>query len=306
MPLSDSLRQELSSLVQQHHVVLFMKGSRRMPQCGFSAQVVQILEDLGATYEDVNVLASPELRDGIKEFSEWPTIPQLYVAGKFIGGCDIVREMSAAGELERLIGVEAPAVPVPTIRISERAAQAFRAALSEAEGDCLRLAIDARFQYDLFLGPRAAGDIEVESSGLTLLCDRASARRADGMSIDFVEGGAGGFKIENPNEPPKVRQIEAKELAARLEKGEITLFDVRPERERAIANIKAGRALDAAGQAHLMSLDRDAPIAFVCHHGVRSQAAAEQLLGEGFRNVYNLKGGIDAWSALVDPSVPRY
>lgn len=306
MPLSDSLRKELTTLVQQNHVVLFMKGTRRTPQCGFSAQVVQILEDLGAGYEDVNVLSSPELREGIKEFSEWPTIPQLYVAGKFVGGCDIVREMSAAGELERLIGVEAPAVAIPVIRVSDRAAAAFGAALSEANGDCLRLAIDARFQYDLFLGPRAPGDIEVQANGLTLLCDRASARRADGMSIDFVEGAAGGFKIENPNEPPKVRQIGVEELARRLEKGEIALFDVRPERERAIAAIEAARPLDAAGQTHLLSLDRGAAIAFICHHGVRSQAAAEQLLGEGFRNVYNVQGGIDAWSALVDASVPRY
>jgi monothiol glutaredoxin len=294
-------------LVQQNHVVLFMKGTRRMPQCGFSAQVVRILDDLAASYEDVDVLASPELRDGIKEFSEWPTIPQLYIGGKFVGGCDIVREMASAGELEGLLGVDASPPTVPDIRLSERAVQAFRAALADAQGESLRLAVDARFQYDLFLGPRAPGDVEVAANGISLLLDRASARRADGVSIDFVEGpSGGGFKIDNPNEPPKVKQLDAKELESRLARGEIHLFDVRPERERALAKIEAARALDAAGQAYLLSLERDAPIALLCHHGIRSQAAAEQLLGEGFRNVYNVTGGIDAWSQLVDPSVARY
>jgi monothiol glutaredoxin len=85
-----------------------------------------------------------------------------------------------------------------------------------------------------------------------------------------------------------------------------TLFDVRPEDERSIARIAAARSLDEASQKYLLGLDRDTPIALYCHHGIRSQEAAQQLLREGFRNVYNLKGGIDAWSQSIDPSVPRY
>lgn len=81
-----------------------MKGTRRVPQCGFSAQVVQILDELLPGYETVDVVRSPQMRDGIKQFSEWPTIPQLYVDGKFIGGCDIVREMNVSGELQKLLG----------------------------------------------------------------------------------------------------------------------------------------------------------------------------------------------------------
>ena len=77
-----------------------------MPQCGFSAQVVKILNELQPSYETVDALRSPEIRDGIKAFSQWPTIPQLYVDGLFIGGCDIVREMHASGELQKLIGVK--------------------------------------------------------------------------------------------------------------------------------------------------------------------------------------------------------
>ncbi len=80
-------------------VVLFMKGNKLAPMCGFSSQVVAILEHLGVAFKDYNVLADPELRQGIKVFSEWPTIPQLYVKGEFVGGCDIVREMFEQGEL---------------------------------------------------------------------------------------------------------------------------------------------------------------------------------------------------------------
>lgn len=106
MPLSESLRKQISELVAQNRVVLFMKGTRHVPQCGFSAQIVKILDALQPSYETVDVLRSPEIRDGIKAFSEWPTIPQLYVDGQFIGGCDIVREMNASGELQKLIGVQ--------------------------------------------------------------------------------------------------------------------------------------------------------------------------------------------------------
>ncbi len=106
MALSEPLQKYISELVEQNRVVLFMKGTRQMPQCGFSAQIVQILDGLQPSYETVDVLGSPEIRDGIKEFSQWPTIPQLYVDGKFVGGCDIVREMHASGELQKLIGAK--------------------------------------------------------------------------------------------------------------------------------------------------------------------------------------------------------
>ena len=106
MSLNEPLQKQISELVAQSRIVLFMKGTRRMPQCGFSAQVVKILDELQPSYETVDVLSSPEIRDGIKAFSEWPTIPQLYIDGQFVGGCDIVREMHASGELQKLIGVQ--------------------------------------------------------------------------------------------------------------------------------------------------------------------------------------------------------
>ena len=105
---------QIESDIKANDVVLFMKGTPQMPQCGFSGQCVQILDYLGVTYKGVNVLADSELRQGIKDFSNWPTVPQLYVKGEFLGGCDIVREMFQAGELqthleEAGVTVKAPA-----------------------------------------------------------------------------------------------------------------------------------------------------------------------------------------------------
>jgi monothiol glutaredoxin len=308
MALAQSLRTEISEIVTRNRVVLFMKGNRRMPQCGFSAQVVQILDGLLSSYETVDVLRSPELREGIKEFSQWPTIPQLYIAGQFFGGCDIVREMHASGELEKAIaGPVTPAKVATVITVSEAAAKAFGAALAGAGGDLVRLEIDAEFRHDLFVGPRATGDIEVRAAGLTLLLDSASAKRADGVHIDFVAGDGGGFKIDNPSEPTRVKSLNAASLKAMLDRGEtIELFDVRTPEERLFAIIVSARHLDDAGETYLAKLDRNATIVFHCHHGIRSRAAAEYALKLGFKNVYNLEGGIDAWSQIVDPSIARY
>ena len=100
--MTDATQARIGELVNGSDVLLFMKGTPQFPQCGFSAAVVQVLGHLGVQYKGVNVLADANLRQGIKDFSNWPTIPQLYVKGEFIGGCDIVREMAEAGELQQL------------------------------------------------------------------------------------------------------------------------------------------------------------------------------------------------------------
>ena len=97
--VQDRIQQEVS----EAPVVLFMKGSPVFPQCGFSAAVVQILSQLGVKFKGIDVLSDPEIRQGIKDFSNWPTIPQLYVQGEFIGGCDIIREMFETGELKQVL-----------------------------------------------------------------------------------------------------------------------------------------------------------------------------------------------------------
>jgi monothiol glutaredoxin len=100
---SMAINQFIDNEVKNNDVVLFMKGTPQFPMCGFSGQVVQILDYLGVSYKGMNVLENDELRQGIKSYSNWPTIPQLYVKGEFVGGCDIIREMLQSGELQSLM-----------------------------------------------------------------------------------------------------------------------------------------------------------------------------------------------------------
>ena len=102
--MDDDTRTRIKSTIDSQRIVLFMKGTKNFPQCGFSHRVVEILKSHGATFADVNVLRDAAVREGIKEYSSWPTIPQLYVDGKFIGGCDIVTELHQNGELEAMLG----------------------------------------------------------------------------------------------------------------------------------------------------------------------------------------------------------
>ncbi len=104
--MSDA-RERIDALVKANDVVLFMKGSALFPQCGFSSRAVAILDHLGVQFETVDVLQDPEIRQGIKEYSEWPTVPQLYVKGEFVGGSDIMMEMFESGELQQLLEVAA-------------------------------------------------------------------------------------------------------------------------------------------------------------------------------------------------------
>lgn len=99
----NAVNERIKQEITDNQVVVFMKGTPVFPQCGFSAQVVQILTHMGVKFKGIDVLADPGLRDGIKKFSDWPTIPQLYIKGEFVGGCDIVREMYQSGELETLM-----------------------------------------------------------------------------------------------------------------------------------------------------------------------------------------------------------
>ncbi|RVT84515.1 Grx4 family monothiol glutaredoxin [Rhodobacteraceae bacterium CCMM004] len=100
---TDTAKTRISDTIAENDVVLFMKGTKSMPQCGFSSRVAGVLNFMGVEYHDVNVLADEGVRQGIKEFSDWPTIPQLYVKGEFVGGCDIVTEMTLSGELDTLL-----------------------------------------------------------------------------------------------------------------------------------------------------------------------------------------------------------
>ena len=305
--LNQEVRDRIQSTIDGGDVVLFMKGNRRMPQCGFSAQVVQILDSMLPDYKTVNVLADQEVRQGIKEFSDWPTIPQLYVKGQFVGGCDIVVQMYENGQLFEMLGHEKPNIEPPTVNVTDGAAEALKGPLSEQAGSAVRLMIDTNFRPGMDLDTKRPMDVEVEANGIKIIMDGGTAQRANGLTIDFVPGDQGGFKLDNPNAPAKVKQIAPEDVQARIESGEPFQFiDVRSVEEASIGRIEAARLLDEAYEKELMGMDKNAMLVFHCHHGGRSQAAAEAFAQRGFRNVHNMAGGIDAWALHVDNTVPRY
>ncbi len=307
MPEND-VHNRIDALVKADKVVLFMKGSRGAPQCGFSATVVGLLDQYVPDYTTVDVLSDPDIRDGVKEYASWPTIPQLYVDGEFVGGCDIIRELDEGGELVQTLGDAVRMPEPPTVTITDAAADVFKQALGEAgDGEALRLSVDAMFRHDLALDERKPQDLELTSNGLTLIVDAGTARRADGLVIDYVTKPAEGFKMDNPNAPPQVKQISCAEAKAIIEGDDAVRFiDVRTPAERAQAKIDGTVLLDQEVADELMALPKDTPMVFHCHHGHRSYQAAIHFLEQGFTKVYNVVGGIEAWSAEVDPSVPRY
>lgn len=309
MAVSEALASHVTALIGSHRVVLFMKGTRLSPTCGFSAQVVNTLDHYLDEYATVDVMVDPALREAIKELSAWPTFPQLYVAGEFRGGAEIVAAMEESGELTALLGAGPRPVKPPTIHLDPAAAQAIRAIGDTVPGAVVRMEISSGFHHELYFGDPSPDDVVAVSQGVHVHMDLATARRAQGMSIHHVSGrGGSGFRIDNPNEPSTVKQLEPSALHAMREGGQrVVLVDVRTPEERAFARIPGDDGLlDPALEHELLALDRSTPLAFYCHHGVRSLSAAEHFRCRGFREVYNLAGGIEAWSRDVDPSVPRY
>jgi len=308
MSLDSALRTRIETLLQANPVVLFMKGSPQAPRCGFSAAASGVLNELLPDYASVDVLEDPEIREGIKAYGNWPTIPQLYVKGELVGGADIVQSMYNSGELQELFGLPKPDRTPPAITITDKAAAAIRNALVDAEpGLALHLTIDARYQPQFHLAEPGDSEIRAESNGIDILMDLATAQRARGIRIDWAETMQGaGLAIDNPNAPAAVRELSVRDLKARLDAGEITVIDVRPPDERALAQLQQPyRTLDG-GIAALADLPKDAPLAFLCHTGGRSARAAEQFRAHGYAKVYNVSGGIAAWSREIDDSVPTY
>jgi len=307
MPLAPATRTRIENLLAANRIVLFMKGTRAAPQCGFSAATTDRLNALLDDYTTVDVLADEEIRQGIKEFGNWPTIPQLYVDRELIGGADIVQSMFDSGELHRVLGVAEPDRTPPEITISDAAVAAIRQALSDAGDMKLFLVVDGRFQPQFQLREAGGNEICVVANGLEVCFDLASAQRARGASIDWTRTPHGeGLAIHLPAAPTAVKSLDVQALKRRLDAGDITVIDVRPPQDRALAPFALAEVLDAESHARLAALPKDTPLAFLCHHGNSSRGAAEHFREHGFRDVWNVEGGIDAWAEQIDPGVPRY
>jgi monothiol glutaredoxin len=309
MSLDEATREKITSLIEANEVVLFMKGDREMPQCGFSATVVRILDSLLPAYQTLDVLSDSNVREGIKEYSTWPTIPQLYIKGEFVGGCDIIQELQTSGELAEKLGIELGEARAPAISISDAAVDALRRATADAPPDhALHLGIDARYRSSLYLAPVSEGSIEATDKAISLHMDRATALRAEEARIDVAETPDGpGFQVHLPSAPQRAQPLSVQELKSRLDSGERFEFvDLRTPEERATASIPGSTLINEDVARRLESLPKDSVLVFHCHTGDTAPLAAEHFAAIGFTNVYAVVGGIDAWSLEIDPGVPRY
>jgi len=292
MSMSDGLKQRLNNIINSEKIVLFMKGDRNGPQCGFSSRVVRVLEGLTDNYKTIDVLSDPDIRNGIKEYSEWPTIPQLYIEGDFVGGCDVVEQLSKTGDLMKLIGEGEP-LALPSIVITDSAAESIREVCKQYPDLNVHLNITDDWVHEFNLAPNSGHVIAVENNGLRIDIEQTP------------EGSV--FSITNPNAPPMVSQMSVHELKQLQDSGDtFYLFDVREQSERDIALIAGSRLLSEENIKFIDTLDRNSIMIFQCHTGVRSQSAAEYFRDQGFTRVYNLSGGIDAWSVEIDAEVARY
>jgi monothiol glutaredoxin len=309
MSLDPALRQRIDTLLHSNRVVLFMKGSPDAPRCGFSAKASSILTSLVPKYASVDVLEDPEIREGIKVYGSWPTIPQLYVDGELVGGSDIIDEMLASGELHGALGLAAPDRTPPKLHVTPAALEAIRNAMADTpSGVGLHMTVDAGFNAQFQLKPVNGREIVAEADGLRVYLDPVSAPRANGIVIDWIEDVRGaGLSVRNPNAPAPVKSLTVHQLHDRIITGTIDVIDVRPASARAIAPFPQPHdVLDDANRERIESLPKDVPIAFICHHGSSSRRAAEHFRSLGFHDIYNVEGGIGAWAKEIDPSVPLY
>lgn len=307
--LDPAVRDRIQSLLDTHRVVLFMKGDPSAPRCGFSAKAVGTLSGLDVPFHTVDVLSDPEIREGIKAFGNWPTIPQLYIGAELVGGSDIIEQIANSGELHELLGLPAPDRSVPTIHISSAAAEVINRAVADApDGVGLHLSVDPSFNAQFALKEITGHELVAQAAGIAVHIDVISAARANGIEIDWIEDMRGaGLSIRNPNAPPAVLSITVEALRQRIADGDITVFDVRPPADRQLAPFPhAHEVLDEDSLARLSGLAKDTAIAFLCHHGNSSRQAAEHFRGLGFRVLFNVEGGIDAWSQHIDPAITRY
>jgi monothiol glutaredoxin len=275
--------------------------------CGFSAAATNTLNEVLPEYHTVNVLEDPDIREGIKAYGDWPTIPQLYVEGELVGGADIIRQMYASGELHALFGATPPDRTPPEITITDKAADAIRNGIANAQGLALHLEIGPDHSAGFQLAPAGDHDIVVSANGIEVHFDPGSAQRAKGIVIDWVSTVQGeGLSLKFPG-AQTIGSLSVQQLKERLAAGGVTLVDVRPAAGRAqAAPLAQARVLEEEGYDALAALPKDTVIAFICHHGNSSRGVAERFAAHGFTNVFNVEGGMDAWAREIDPTVPRY
>lgn len=297
--MTDQTTQRIELMLDENPVFLFMKGTPQTPMCGFSSNTVKILKDvLGDGFASFNVLEDPEIREGIKVYGQWPTIPQLYVNKELIGGNDIVTEMFNTGELHELLNLQQPDRTPPTISITDEALNHIKEGLQDMGNHQLFLSIDDEFNTRFSLEMPKGYEIIADVGDLKVYMDIGTAKRSDGVEISWVDELQGsGLRIKNPNEPPAVQDLSVAELQDWFdtEVDNPHVFDVRSAEKIAEGTVEYAIRLDKQAIENIEKMDKETPLVFVCQVGQSSMSAAEFFRKKGFTKVFNLTGGYNAW-----------
>lgn len=298
--MNEQTKTTIDNLVNNNNCVLFMKGNPTHPQCGFSSNTVGILKELlGDEFAYCNVLEDNEIREGIKEYGNWPTIPQLYINKELVGGNDIITEMFNTGELHTVLDLPQPTRQAASIKISEKAAENIQKGLEDIGTNVLMLSIDGQYNTRFSIEEPKGYEVVSEIEDIKIYMDVGTAKRANGIEIDWVEDLQGaGLVIKNPNEPKAVNQISGEELKTGMNEGEYShVYDVRSEEQFVTKSIDGSKRLDKENMKNIEQLSKDTPLVFICTIGKSSQGACDFYRKKGFTNVNNLIGGVEAWFA---------
>lgn len=299
--IDQTVKQRIDDLIQSDKVFLFMKGNPQTPMCGFSGNTVKMLNDLlGNQYSTFNVLEDNAIREGIKTYSDWPTIPQLYINQEFVGGNDIISEMFNTGELHEMLGLKKPDRTPPEMSISDEALNHIKEGMKEAGSHKLFLSIDDEFNTRFSLDTPKGYEVVATVKDLDIYMDIGTAERAQNIEISWIEELQGsGLRIKNPNEPPAVQELSVAELQDWFDTDNAEnpkIYDVRPEDKVAEGTVPGAKRLDKNTIEEIESMDKETPLVFLCQVGQSSMAAAEYFRKKGYTKVFNLTGGYNAWN----------
>lgn len=290
----------IEKMLDDNPIFLFMKGNPQTPMCGFSSNTVKILKDLiGDEYGSFNVLEDPEIREGIKAYGQWPTIPQLYVNKELVGGNDIISEMFNTGELHELLNLQQPDRTPPTISISDEALAHIKEGLKDMGDHQLFLSVDDEYNTRFSLEMPKGYEVIADVGDLKVYMDIGTARRSDGVEISWIDELQGsGLRINNPNEPPAVQNLSVAELQDwfATDISNPRIYDVRSAEKVTEGTVDHAVRLDKEAIESIESMDKETPLVFVCQVGQSSMSAAEFFRKKGFTKVFNLTGGYNAWS----------